>query len=75
MSFTISCNYRVLIVVRWVCQSKVPSSIIMNSVSVGYSQAKCSFTHQIYQNDLGLFGMRLRAGAIDATPKKTHIEI
>jgi hypothetical protein len=41
MSFINSCNYRVLIVVGWVCQSKVPSSIIMNSVSIGHSQADC----------------------------------
>jgi hypothetical protein len=31
--FTNSCNYRVLIVVGWAWQSKVPSSIITNSVS------------------------------------------
>jgi hypothetical protein len=39
MPFTNSCNYRVLIVVWWAYQSEVPSSIIMNSVSVGHSQA------------------------------------
>jgi hypothetical protein len=39
MLFTNSCNYRVLIVVGWVCQSKVPSSIITNNVSVTHSQA------------------------------------
>jgi hypothetical protein len=50
ISFTNSCNYRVLIVVEWVCQSKVPSSIIINSVSVKYSQAWYWFTHQSYQN-------------------------
>jgi hypothetical protein len=67
MPFTNTCNYRVLIVVGWVCQSKVPSSIIMNSVSVGYSQAYYWFTHQSYQNGFGLFGKRLGAGALDAT--------
>jgi hypothetical protein len=38
MSFTNSYNYKVLIVVGWVCQCKVPSSIIMNSVIVEHSQ-------------------------------------
>jgi hypothetical protein len=38
MSFTNSCKYRVLIIVGWVCQRKVLSSIIMNSVSVGHSE-------------------------------------
>jgi hypothetical protein len=37
MSFTNRCNYRVLIDVWWVFQSKVPTSIIMNSVRVGHS--------------------------------------
>jgi hypothetical protein len=37
--FTNSCSYRVLIVVGWVCQNKVPSSIITNGVNVGHSQA------------------------------------
>jgi hypothetical protein len=37
MPFTNRCNYRVLIVVWWVFQSKVPTSIIMNSVSVRHS--------------------------------------
>jgi hypothetical protein len=67
MSFTNNCNYRVLIIVGWVCQSKVPSSIITNSVSVRHSQAQCWFTHQSYQNGFRLFGMRLGARALDAT--------
>jgi hypothetical protein len=67
MSFTKCCNYRVLIVVGWVCQSKVPLSIITNSVSVEHSQAYYWFTHQIYQNSFGLFGMRFGAGALDVT--------
>jgi hypothetical protein len=32
MSFTNSCNYIVLIVMGWICQSKILSSIITNSV-------------------------------------------
>jgi hypothetical protein len=67
MPFTNICNYRVLIVAGLVCQSKVPSSIITNSVSVGHSKVWCWFTHQSYQNDFGLFGMRLGVGALDAT--------
>jgi hypothetical protein len=39
--FINSYNYRILIVMMWVCQSKVPSSIITNCVSVGHSQASC----------------------------------
>jgi hypothetical protein len=31
MPFINSCNYRILIIVGWVCQRKVPSSIITNS--------------------------------------------
>jgi hypothetical protein len=50
MTFTNSCNHRILIVVEWVCQSKVPSSIIMNGVSVGHLQAQYWFTHQSIEN-------------------------
>jgi hypothetical protein len=53
MSFNNSCNYKVLIVVGWVCQSKVPSSIIMNNVSVRHSQALCWFTHEAIKTVLG----------------------
>jgi hypothetical protein len=37
ISFTNDCNYRVLIVMGRVYQIKIPSSIIMNSVSVEHS--------------------------------------
>jgi hypothetical protein len=67
MSFTNSYNYRILIILGWVCQSKVPSSITRDSVSVGHSQAQYWFTHQNYQNGFELFGMRLGARAYDAT--------
>jgi hypothetical protein len=63
----------VLIIVGKVCQSKVPSSIITNGVSVGHSQAQYWFTHQSYQNGFGLFGMRLGAGALDATQQRRVI--
>jgi hypothetical protein len=58
----------------WVCQSKVPSSIITNSVSVEHSQAYYWFTHQSYQKGFGLFGMRLVGGALDATQQTRVIE-
>jgi hypothetical protein len=67
MSFTNSYNYTVLIIVGWVCQSKVPSSIIMNSVSMKHSQAYYWFTHQSCQNGFGLYGIKLRARALDVT--------
>jgi hypothetical protein len=41
MSFNNNCNYGVLIVMGWVCQIKVPSSIITNSVRVRNSHSIC----------------------------------
>jgi hypothetical protein len=53
MPFINSCNYRVLIVVGWVCQSKVPSSFVTNGVSADTHKHSIGLLIKVIKTVLG----------------------